>query len=310
MGFKVLASDPLAEEAVAAMRAAGLEVDEKTDLSVEQLKAEIAGYDAIVIRSATKVRAEIIDAGRRLKLIVRAGVGLDNVDAEHAREKGVAVRNTPSASSNSVAELALGHMLSVARHIGRGTVSTKAGKWEKKQLKGVEIDGKTLGIVGIGRIGQSLATKARALGMTVLCHDAYLSESPIPEIAEMVSLDELLERSDFISLHIPFDPTVGATIGRDAIAKMKEGVRIINCARGGVVDEEALADAMQRGKVAAVALDVFASEPPPADSQVLKLENVSFTPHIGASTVEAQARVGREAAQIVIDFAGSQSQEA
>jgi len=306
MAFKVLASDPLAAEAVAAMREAGLEVDEKTDLSPEELATEIAAYDAIVVRSATKVRQPIIDAGTNLKLIVRAGVGLDNVDVAYAESKGVVVRNTPAASSNSVAELALGHILSLARHIGRGTASMRAGKWEKKQLKGVEIEGKTLGVIGIGRIGQMLAGKARALGMDVICEDAYLDRSPIPEIAPMVELDELLSRSDFISLHIPFDPAKGATIGPGEFAKMKDGVRIVNCARGGVVDETALVEAMKSGKVAGAATDVFETEPPAPEHELLKLENMSLTPHIGAATVEAQGRVGQEAANIVIEFAESQ----
>jgi D-3-phosphoglycerate dehydrogenase len=303
MAFKVLASDPLAAEAIAAMRDAGLEVDEKTELSPEALKAEIGTYDAIVVRSATKLRAGILDAAANLKLIVRAGVGLDNIDVDHAREKGIEVRNTPAASSNSVAELALGHILSLARHIGRATASTKAGKWEKKQLKGIEIEGKTLGIVGIGRIGRSLARKAHALGMRVVAYDAYLTESPIPDVAPMVGMDRLLAESDFISLHVPFDPSVGPILGEAEFARMKDGVRIVNCARGGVVDEAALVAAVEGGKVAGVALDVFETEPPPADHPVLALKPVSFTPHIGASTVEAQSRVGREAAQIVIDFA-------
>jgi len=307
MSFKVLASDPLAAEAVAAMRGAGLEVDEKTELSVDELKAEIGAYDAIVVRSATKVRAEIIDAGPNLKLIVRAGVGLDNVDVGYARQKGIEVRNTPAASSNSVAELALGHILSLARHIGRGTASMKSGKWEKKQLKGIEIDGKTLGIVGIGRIGQVLARKANALGMRVICQDAYLTESPIPEIAPMVELDRLLAESDFLSLHIPFDPAIGPAIAAAQFAKMKDGVRIVNCARGGVIDEAALVDAMECGKVAGAALDVFETEPPAEDHPLLAQDAVSLTPHIGASTVEAQARVGAEAAQIVIDFAAAKA---
>ena len=304
MAFKVLISDPLAAEAVATMRGAGLEVDERTELSVEELKVEIGAYDAIVVRSATKLRKEIIDAGTGLKLIVRAGVGLDNVDVEYAKGKGIEVRNTPAASSNSVAELALGHILSLARHIGRGTASMKVGKWEKKQCKGIEIDGKTLGIIGIGRIGQMLAVKASALGMRVISYDAYLTESPIPNIAPRVDFDRLLAESDFISLHIPFDPAVGATIGEAEFAKMKDGVRIINCARGGVIDEGALVAAMGRGKVAGAALDVFESEPPTADHPLLGLDAVSFTPHIGASTVEAQARVGSEAAKSVIEFAG------
>ena len=305
MGFRVLASDPLDPNAVAAMREAGLEVDEKTDLTPEQLNAAIGDYDAIVIRSATKVRADVIDAGARLKLVVRAGVGLDNVDVAYAEEKGVTVRNTPAASSNSVAELALGHILSLVRHIARGTVSMKAGQWEKKQLKGVEIAGKTLGIVGIGRIGQLLAQKAAALGMSVLCSDAFLTESPLPGIATMVSLEELLARADVISLHIPFDPKTGATIAGPQFAQMKDGVYLINCARGGVVDEDALVEALNAGKVAGAALDVFASEPPNGEHPIFGCANVSFTPHIGASTVEAQQRVGEEAASIVIEFAES-----
>jgi len=305
MGFRVLASDPLDPNAIAAMRDAGLDVDEQTDLTPEQLNDVIGDYDAIVIRSATKVRADVIDAGRRLKLVVRAGVGLDNVDVAYAESKGVVVRNTPAASSNSVAELALGHILSLARHIGRGTESMKAGRWEKKQLKGVEIAGKTLGIIGIGRIGQLLARKAHALGMSVLCSDAFLTESPLPDVASMVPLDELLSRADVISLHIPFDPKTGATVAGAQFERMKDGVYLVNCARGGVVDEDALVAALQSGKVAGAALDVFANEPPDGGHPLFACANVSLTPHIGASTVEAQQRVGEEAASLVIEFAQS-----
>jgi len=305
MAFEVLVSDPLAEDAVDAMNQAGLDVVVKTDLDPEALKQGIASADAIVVRGATKVRQEIIDAGENLKLIVRAGVGLDNVDVEYARSKGIEVRNTPAASSNSVAELALGHLLSLARHIGRGTVSLKGGNWEKKALKGVEIDGKILGIIGIGRIGQSLARKAAALGMRVVAYDKFVDQSPLPEVVTMVPFDRLLSESDFISLHIPFEPKVGATIGETEFVKMKDGVRLINCARGGVVDEVALAKALASGKVAAAAIDVFATEPPDAGDLLFQQENISLTPHIGASTVEAQARVGKEAAEIVIAFAES-----
>ena len=303
--MRVLASDPIASTAVAALRGAGLDVDEKTDLTPEALAAEIGAYDVLVVRSATKVRAPIIDAGGRLKLIVRAGVGLDNIDVDYAREKGIEVRNTPAASSNSVAELALAHILSLARHIGRGTASMKSGRWEKKALKGIEIDGKTLGLIGLGRIGCALAKKAVALGMRVIAYDAFLDTCPVPGLAEMVSLDELLAQSDFISLHIPFDPEVGAVLGSAEFARMKNGVRIVNCARGGVVDEQALVNAMKRGKVGGAALDVFAVEPPSGEEELLALDNISLTPHIGAATVEAQDRVGAEAAQIVIDFARS-----
>ena len=305
MAFKVLASDPLDKTAVAAMRDAGLDVDERTDLSPLQLLQEIGAYDAIVVRSATKVRSDVIDAGSRLSLIVRAGVGLDNVDVAYAEGKGIAVRNTPAASSNSVAELALGHMLSLARRIGRGTVSMTSGRWEKKALKGVEIEGKTLGIVGIGRIGQALARKAAALGMHVVAHDAYVNASPLPGLVRMVPLNELLAKSDFVSLHIPYDPAIGATIGAEQIAAMKDSAYLINCARGGVVDEAALVEALRSGALAGAALDVFESEPPPLEHPLWEQENVSLTPHIGASTVEAQARVGQEAARVVIEFARS-----
>jgi len=305
MAFRVLVSDPLAQDAVDEMKESGLSVDIKTDMSPDELVARIPNYEAIVVRSATKVRKEAIDAATNLKLIVRAGVGLDNIDVDYARSKGIEVRNTPGASTNSVAELALGHILSLARHIARGTVSLRNGKWEKKALKGVEIAGKTLGIVGIGRIGQALAKKAHALGMTVIAFDKFITQSPLSEIVTMVPFAELLERSDFISLHIPFDPKEGATIGKKEFAQMKDGVRIVNCARGGVIDEDALAAALASGKVAGAALDVFATEPPDVNSPLFSQENLSLTPHIGASTVEAQARVGGEAAKIVIEFATS-----
>ena len=305
MAFKVLVSDPLAPDAVDAMKTAGLAVDVNTDMSPDELKRTIPEYEAIVVRSATKVRKDVLDAARNLKLIVRAGVGLDNIDVEYAQSKGIEVRNTPGASTNSVAELTLGHILSLARHIGRGTVSLKSGKWEKKALTGIEIAGKTLGIVGIGRIGQALAKKAHALGMRIIAYDKFINRSPLPEIVEMVSFETLLAESDFISVHIPFDPKEGAVIGKAEFAKMKDGVRIVNCARGGVIDEPDLAEALKSGKVAGAALDVFATEPPDARSPLLSQDNLSLTPHIGASTVEAQGRVGAEAAKIVIEFAKS-----
>jgi len=301
--MRVLICDPLAESAVARLREAGLEVVEKTGMSPEELAEELAkGYDAIVVRSATKVRKPAIDAAKGLKLIVRAGVGLDNIDVRYAREKGIEVRNTPRASTDSVAELALAHMLALARSLPQATISLREGKWEKKIFKGIELAGKTLGVVGIGRIGQAVARRALCLGMRVIAFDKFVQESPIPEV-EMVSMDELLSRADFVTLHVPADPA-GPVIGKDEIAKMKDGAYLINCARGGVVDEAALLSALNSGKLAGAGLDVFEEEPP-KNMELLRHPKVSLTPHIGAQTKEAQARVGDEVVDILLEFARS-----
>ena len=301
--MKVLICDPLAESAIARLREAGLEVVERTGMSPEELAAELAkGYEAIVVRSATKVRKAAIDAAMGLKLIVRAGVGLDNIDVEYAREKGIQVRNTPRASTDSVAELALAHMLALARSLPQATISLREGKWEKKAFKGIELSGKTLGVIGIGRIGQAVARRALCLGMRVVAFDKFVKESPLPEV-RMVSLEELLREADFITLHVPADPA-GPVIGQREIALMKDGAYLINCARGGVVDEAALLSALNSGKLAGAGLDVFEEEPP-QNMELLRHPKVSLTPHIGAQTKEAQARVGDEVVDILLEFARS-----
>jgi len=299
--MKVLICDPLAESAVARLKEAGLEVVERTGMSPEELAQELAkGYDAIVVRSATKVRKAAIDAAVGLRLIVRAGVGLDNIDVEYAREKGIEVRNTPRASTDSVAELALAHMLALARSLPQATISLREGKWEKKAFKGIELSGKTLGVIGIGRIGQAVARRALCLGMRVIAFDKFVKESPIPEV-RMVPLEELLGEADFVTLHVPPDPA-GPVIGQQEIARMKDGAYLINCARGGVVDEAALLAALNSGKLAGAGLDVFEEEPP-KDMELLRHPKVSLTPHIGAQTREAQARVGDEVVDILLEFA-------
>lgn len=299
--MKVLICDPLAESAVARLKEAGLEVVEKTGMSPEELAAELSkGYEAMVVRSATKVRKPAIDAARGLKLIVRAGVGLDNIDVEYARQKGIEVRNTPRASTDSVAELALAHMLALARWLPQATLSLREGRWEKKRFKGTELSGKTLGVVGIGRIGQALAKRALCLGMRVIAFDKFVKESPLPEV-RMVSMEELLREADFVTLHVPPDPA-GPVIGAAEIANMKDGAYLINCARGGVVDEAALLAALNSGKLAGAGLDVFEEEPP-KNMELLRHPKVSLTPHIGAQTVEAQARVGDEVVDILLEFA-------
>ncbi len=308
--MKVLICDPVAPETIEALVKAGIEVDNRPDIGAEELLQVIGEYDGMVVRSRTKVTAEVIDAATNLKIIVRGGVGLDNIDVKYARDKGIEVRNTPKASSNSVAELALGYMLALARHIPQATMSMIAGEWKKKKLKGTEIAGKTLGLIGFGNIGGLLGRKAAALGMEVIFYDVITPADPGP--ATQVGLDELLARSDFISLHVPLLPTTKNMINAEAFAKMKKGVYLINCARGGVVDEDALYDALKSGKVAGAALDVYADEkvnPGNAKLFSLKDENgfnlVIGSPHIGASTVEGQARIGQEVAAILIEKLGN-----
>lgn len=299
--MKILICDKMEAEAIEKMRAAGLTVDVRDDITPEELPSVLPNYDGCVVRSRTKIRQPLIDRCPNLKVIVRGGVGLDNIDADYARSKGIAVLNTPRASSASVAELTIGFMFTLARSLYQATATMKAEKWEKKRFEGEELGGKTLGLIGLGNIGQEVARRAAALGMTVIAYDPYVSQEDITE-AELVSLEELLKRSDYISLHLPKTAETANMLGAEQFAKMKDGVRIINCARGGIMDENALYDALTSGKVAGAALDVFAEEPP-SDWRLVKLENVICSPHIGASTKEAQQRVGNEVAEKLIEFA-------
>ncbi len=301
--MKLLICDPLAPAAIEAMRAAGVEVDVRDDITPEDLEAVIADYDAMVVRSRTKVRQPLIDQAANLKLVIRGGVGLDNIDVAYARSKSIEVRNTPAASSNSVAELTLGYLLALARQISQMTASMKDGQWEKKAFsKGTELAGKTLGLIGCGRIGSLVARKAIFLDMEVLFHCL----PPFPDLpdAHNVSLDELLRRSDFISLHVPYTEETHFMLCPEAFAKMKNGVYIINCGRGGTVNEKALYDAIVGGKVAGAALDVFHDEKEDRGKRLMELPQVIGSPHAGAGTVEAKKRVGEEVAYIAIEFAG------
>ncbi len=295
--MKVIITDPIAPEGVKILRDAGFTVDEKPGIAPDELLKVIPEYDAIIVRSATKVTAEVIAAGKNLKVIGRAGVGLDNVDKKAADARGVKVVNTPEATSVSVAELALGMMFACARSIPQATASLRAGKWEKKAFKGTELFGKTLGIIGSGRIGTELAKRALALGMKVLVNDL---PGVKPQYGVLCSLDELLAKSDFISLHIPKTRETEHILNREAFARMKKGVYIINCARGGVIDEAALYDALVSGQVAGAALDVFEEEPL-KDFRLFSLPQVIGTPHIGAQTREGQARAGIGIAEKVRD---------
>jgi D-3-phosphoglycerate dehydrogenase len=298
--MKVLISDPIADEGVEMMHQTGIEVDVRIGLAPEELEKTIGDYDAIVVRSATKVRRPLIEAAKNLKLIVRAGVGLDNIDVEYAQAKGIEVTNTPAASTNAVAELTIGYLLALARRIPQSTASMRAGRWEKKKFMGSEIAGKTLGLVGYGRIGWLVAKKALALGMKIIAYDPYVSDPRGLEM-EFVSLEELLQRADYISLHLPLTDETRNLIDAPQFEMMKDGVCIINCARGGTINEDALYQAIRSGKVVGAALDVYLEEPA-RDNKLFELDEVIGSPHIGAATVEAQHRISVEVAEKVIEF--------
>lgn len=297
--MKILICDKTEKEYIEQMRAAGLIVDVRDDITPEELPNVLPAYDGMVVRSRTKVRRPLIDVCPNLKVIVRGGAGLDTIDHEYARSRGIVVMNTPLANSASVAELAIGYMLMLARSLYKVSFTMKAEKWDKKSFTGDEIGGKTLGIIGYGNIGHETAKRATALGMKVIAYDPYVSSQ---NGAKLVTLDELLAQSDYISLHLPKTKESANMIGAEQFARMKNGIRIINCARGGIINEGALYEALTSGKVAGAALDVFAEEPP-TDWKLLKLENVIASPHIGAGTKEAQARVGAEVAEKLIAFA-------
>ena len=298
--MKVLANDGLEISAINEIKKNGISI-ETNHLDKEALIENIKDYDVLVVRSATKVTSEVLEAGAKgnLKLVIRAGVGIDNIYLDYAEKVGIKVRNTPNASSDSVAELALGHMFSVARHIAVANYTMRNGQWNKKQYKGSEIAGKTLGIIGMGRIGKALAGKAEALGMKIIYTDALGKQDNLAY--EFMDLDNLLKVSDYVSLHVPYNKDKGALISDREISMMKDGAVIINCARGKVVDEEALLKALNSGKLAGAGIDVFEQEPS-ENMALINHERVSVTPHIGASTKEAQERIGKEVAAIVIDF--------
>lgn len=294
--MRIHVNDPLDKSAMERLMNSGYNVTSE-HLEKEDLIKEIPNIDVLVVRSATKVTADIIEAGKNLKIIARAGTGLDNVDVEKAKEKGIKVINTPGANGISIAELAIGLMISCARHIAKGTMDLKNGEWTKKQLKGHELYKRTVGIIGFGNIGREVAKRLLAFDMRVLAYDPFVKETDMN--VEIVDLDTIFKESDFITIHVPLTNETKHLVSKDAFEKMKDGVILINAARGGVVDEEALYNALVSGKVYAAGLDVFEVEPPTDElrKKLLELPNVVATPHIGASTVEAQLRVG----QIIVD---------
>lgn len=297
--LRILATDGIDKSARDELELMGHEVTEQY-FEPEELKKALADYDVVVVRSATKVKAPIIDAAAdagRLKMIIRAGVGVDNIDVDYAEAKGIKVRNTPNSSSASVAELALAHMFSLARFVGISNVTMREGKWNKKNYTGVELAGKTLGLVGFGRISIELAKKASALGMKVLYTNRRGPREDFPEYGYS-TLEELLRESDFVSIHTPSLEGGKALIGMDELKLMKNTAYIINCARGGIVDEEALLKALESGDLAGAGIDVFVEEPT-KNLDLINHPRVSSTPHIGGSTAEAQERIGGEIVEII-----------
>lgn len=299
--IKVLTNDGLQQEAIDNLKLLGMEVT-NYHYSKEELKNILKDFDVITIRSATKIDSDILDSltdESKLKLIIRAGVGVDNIDVPYAKKIGIEVRNTPNASSDSVAELAIAHMFSVARFLADSNFTMRVGSWNKKEYQGIELSGKTLGIIGMGRIGRALAKKASAIGMNVVY---YTIEGKYNDLTyKFEPLEELLRTSDFISLHVPYDKKIGPIIGKSQFEIMKDGVYLINCARGKVVDEDALLEALDNGKVAGAGIDVFEQEPT-LNKRLINHKRVSVTPHIGASTKEAQDRIANEVVNIIRDF--------
>lgn len=299
---KVLVADPVSESGVKELRGNGeLDVTVRTGLKEDALLEIIPEFSALVVRSQTKATARLIGAASKLRVIGRAGVGVDNVDVDAATRRGIIVMNTPGGNTISTAEHAFSLLMSIARSIPQAHATMRAGRWDRKSFEGVELHGKTLAVIGMGRIGTEVARRAMAFGMRVLAYDPYLSASRARTLqVELIeSLDDLIPRADFITLHMPATPETHHMLNAERLAKAQRGVRIINCARGGLIDESALADALKSGQVAAAALDVYETEPPPVEFPLRDLPNLVMTPHLGASTAEAQESVGIEIAQAI-----------
>jgi D-3-phosphoglycerate dehydrogenase len=299
---RIVVADDLPASALDLLRAEGWDVDARTGRSPDQLAGDLAEADALVVRSATKVTAALINSAPRLRVIARAGTGVDNVDVSAASARGIVVMNAPGANSVSVAELALGFMLALARHVPAADAAMKDGRWEKKKFLGEELRGKTLGVAGFGRIGQEVARRAAAFGMRILAHDPFISEEVAADLGvTLVTLDDLFAQSDYLSLHLPSTAQTRHLVNESRLAAAKRGIRIINTARGDLIDEEALAAALESGRAGGAALDVFQTEPT-TDHRLQKLPQVIATPHIAASTREGQELVGVETTTALRDF--------
>lgn len=305
--IRVLVSDPITPAGIDLFKEAGFEVEVKTDHTKEELLAKIKDYDALIVRSQTKVTSDIIEAASNLKVIGRAGVGVDNVDVEAATKKGVIVLNAPDGNTTSTAELSVAMLLALARNIPQAHASLKGGAWDRKSFTGVEVNGKTLGVVGMGRIGTEVAKRMLAMGMTVLAYDPFFTEEKAASLGvKMVDLDTIITESDFITVHTPLTAETKGLFGVKEFTRMKKGVRLVNCARGGIYDEAALAGAIKSGQVAGAAIDVYPEEPP-KDRTLIELPQAIVTPHLGASTREAQENVAVDVAIEVIKILKGES---
>jgi len=301
--MKVLISDPTPDETVELMRQEGIDVDVNTGLSEDELVSIIPAYDGVVVRSGTKMTERVIDAAKNLKIIGRAGVGVDNIDIPAATQRGIIVANAPGGNTVSTAEHTLALMFAMARNIPAAVKSVKEGKWERKKFLGTELNGKTLGVLGLGRVGYEVARRANSLNMNVIAYDPYISEERAADIGvQLAEMSEVIKKADVITIHVPKTKETTHLISDNEFALMKDGVFLINCARGGIVDEKALYEAIKSGKVKAAALDVYEVEPPEKNNPLLDMENVVTTPHLGASTREAQLGVGALIANEMINF--------
>jgi D-3-phosphoglycerate dehydrogenase len=301
---RVLICDKLESSGLDLLTQAGLEVDNRPGLKGGDLQAALRAADGCIVRSGTQITADLLADPGKLRAIARAGVGVDNIDVAAATRRGIVVMNTPGGNTLSTAEHAIALLAALARHLPAADASLKAGKWERNKFLGSQLAGKTLGIVGVGRVGREVARRAVAMGMRVLGLDPFLTPERAAELGveKVDDLDGLLPRCDFLTVHTPGGPETKGLIGPEQIAQLKKGARVVNCARGGIIDEAALATALASGQVSGAAIDVFDPEPPPADNPLRSAPNVILTPHLGASTLEAQDAVAREAAQLLIDY--------
>lgn len=301
--FKIFIADDVSESGLEPLRAAGFTLEKRTGLAVEELREALSDVDGLVVRSETKVTPDLMNAALRLRVIGRAGVGVDNIDVPAATERGIVVMNAPDGNTITTAEHTIALLVSLARRVPQANTSLRDGRWERKRFIGVELQGKTLGILGLGRIGRVVASRARAFGMNILAYDPFIAPEQARDLElEIAPLDEVFVRADFLTVHTPLTQETRGIVGQQAFSKMKRGVRIINCARGGLIDERALLAAIKEGIVAGAALDVFEQEPPPVDHPLIALEEVISTPHLGASTTEAQEGVALTVAEQMRDY--------